>query len=439
MKKVYCLYRVSTKKQVDKAKDDIPMQKIACTEFAERNNWVITKEFYEKGISGFKVSAEDRDAIQDLKEAALNHEFDVLLVYMFDRLGRRDDETPFVVEWFVKQGIEVWSSQEGQQRFENQTDKLLNYIRYWQANGESVKTSMRLKTRMSQLIILLSRPCTPDEYEAVARWMANDIGIDMFDDTTYQAHRLMYWPSTSIDGNYVFEHEENKPLDVDGVLAKYDNWKDVSSWPVSSRTVKALDRQVKKQEDPTKKKGLIGAFCRTYDIHNCINTYLTGIYTQCNTSDRYTYTDGSSSAGLVVYENGKFAYSNHATDPASGKLCNSFDLVRIHKFGDLDADVKDGTPVNKLPSYKSMCELIGNDEAVSLLMFKEQQGRAAEEFAEFGEDGTDNNAEWALKLEKNQNSGAYEKTLNVIIILENDALLKDKIRIWALCRVWHRL
>ena len=151
IKKVYCLYRVSIKKQVDKLQDDIPMQKIACHEFAEKQGWLIEKEFLEKGVSGFKVSANDRDAIQDLKEAALNKEFNVLLEYMFDRLGRRDDETPFVVEWFAKQGIEVWSTQEGQQQFENHTDKLLNYIRYWQANGESVKTSMRLKTRMAQL------------------------------------------------------------------------------------------------------------------------------------------------------------------------------------------------------------------------------------------------------------------------------------------------
>ncbi len=151
MKKAYCLYRVSTKKQVDKQKDDIPMQKIACTEFAEQQGWVIAKEFYEKGVSGFKVSAKNRDAIQDLKEAALNKEFDILLVFMFDRLGRIDDETPFIVEWFAKQGIEIWSVKEGEQKFESHTDKLLNYIRYWQANGESVKTSMRLKTRMAQL------------------------------------------------------------------------------------------------------------------------------------------------------------------------------------------------------------------------------------------------------------------------------------------------
>ena len=178
MKKAYCLYRVSTKKQVDKAKDDIPMQKIACTEFAEQNGWIIAKEFYEKGVSGFKVSANDRDAIQDLKEAAFNHEFDVLLVYMFDRLGRRDDETPFVVEWFVKQGIEVWSTQEGQQRFENQTDKLLNYIRYWQANGESVKTSMRLKTRMAQLTAegIYHGGATPFGYRAVHKGRVNKKG-----------------------------------------------------------------------------------------------------------------------------------------------------------------------------------------------------------------------------------------------------------------------
>ena len=150
MKRVYTLYRVSTKGQVDK--DDIPMQKTACHEFAERQEgWVISKEFYEKGISGYKVSADDRDAIQDIKTAAEKHEFDILLVFMFDRLGRRQNETPFVVEWFVGQGIEVWSTQEGQQRFDNEADYLVNYMRFWQAGGESRKTSTRVKTRLRQL------------------------------------------------------------------------------------------------------------------------------------------------------------------------------------------------------------------------------------------------------------------------------------------------
>lgn len=157
MKRVYCLYRVSTKKQVDKDgnnQNDIPMQKKACHDFAGwQDEWVILKEFAEYGVSGYKVSAQDRDAIQDLQAAAENHEFDILLVFMFDRIGRIDDETPFVVEWFVKHGIEVWSTQEGQQRFETHVDKLMNYIRFWQASGESEKCSIRISNKMQQMIL----------------------------------------------------------------------------------------------------------------------------------------------------------------------------------------------------------------------------------------------------------------------------------------------
>ena len=148
-KRVYTLYRVSTLGQVEK--DDIPMQKQCCRDFAQQNGWTIVKEFAEKGVSGYKKSAKERDAIQQLRQAAMDHEFDILLVFMFDRLGRKDDETPFVVKWFAEQGIEVWSVMEGQQRFDNHVDDLMNYIRYWQASGESLKTSIRTKTRLGQL------------------------------------------------------------------------------------------------------------------------------------------------------------------------------------------------------------------------------------------------------------------------------------------------
>ena len=149
-KRVYCLYRVSTIGQVEK--NDIPMQKDCCREFVSgHTDWIIAKELYEKGVSGFKTSAKDRDAIQEIQADAVEGKFEILLVFMFDRLGRRDDETPFIVEWFVKNGIEVWSSMEGQQRFDTHVDKLMNYIRYWQASGESIKTSIRVRTRMEQL------------------------------------------------------------------------------------------------------------------------------------------------------------------------------------------------------------------------------------------------------------------------------------------------
>ena len=148
-KRVYTLYRVSTKGQVEK--DDIPMQKEACRNFAESQGWEIVKEFSEKGVSGFKKSAKDRDELQKIQQAAMEGKFDILLVFMFDRLRRREDETPFLVQWFIEHGIEVWSTREGQQRLDSRVDKLLNFMRYWQAGGESEKTSMRVKAAHTQM------------------------------------------------------------------------------------------------------------------------------------------------------------------------------------------------------------------------------------------------------------------------------------------------
>ena len=126
MKRVLCLYRVSTKGQVDK-QDDIPMQRRECMDFIERMpDWEFMGEKLEKGISGFKVSAQKRDAIIEIRTMAEKKQFDVLLVFMFDRLGRRDDETPFLVEWFINHGIEVWSTREGQQKLDSRGDKLMN-------------------------------------------------------------------------------------------------------------------------------------------------------------------------------------------------------------------------------------------------------------------------------------------------------------------------
>ena len=153
--RVQCLYRVSTTKQVDHDADnhaDIPMQRKACREFAEKMGWTIVSEEQETGVSGYKVSADDRDKLQLVKKRAEQGKFDILLVFMFDRLGRKSDETPFVVEWFVRKGIRVWSVQEGEQRFESHTDRLTNYIRFWQANGESQKTSIRTKTALGQMV-----------------------------------------------------------------------------------------------------------------------------------------------------------------------------------------------------------------------------------------------------------------------------------------------
>lgn len=155
MERVYCLYRVSTKGQVytdEKGGQDIPMQRTACREFAKEKGWTIVREEVELGVSGYKVSSEDRDVIQSFKADALEGKFDILLVFMFDRLGRIEHETPFVVEWFVEHGVAMWSVKEGEQRFDDHTDSLTNFIRFWEASGESEKTSERIRTKMKQIV-----------------------------------------------------------------------------------------------------------------------------------------------------------------------------------------------------------------------------------------------------------------------------------------------
>ena len=152
--RVLCLYRVSTDKQLYHNSDneaDIPMQRVRCREFCEQRNWTIVCELQEEGVSGHKVRAENRDKIQRIKEYALQKKFDILLVFMFDRIGRIADETPFVVEWLVRNGIRVWSTQEGEQRIDSNVDKLINFIRFWQADGESVKTSLRTSNSLKIL------------------------------------------------------------------------------------------------------------------------------------------------------------------------------------------------------------------------------------------------------------------------------------------------
>lgn len=151
MKRVKCLYRVSTKKQVEE--DDLPMQREACRAFAAQHpDWEIIDEKYEKGVSGFKVRAKDRDAVAELLMDAEYGNFDVLLVFMMDRLGRIADDTPVIAKTFDSYGVEVWSAMEGQQHFNTQSDNLINYIRYWAAEGESIKTSTRTKTRLGQIV-----------------------------------------------------------------------------------------------------------------------------------------------------------------------------------------------------------------------------------------------------------------------------------------------
>ncbi len=266
-----------------------------------------------------------------------------------------------------------------------------------------------------RMIIPLSREITEEEYPAVARMVAKEIGIDLFDDTTYEACRLMYWPSTSANGEFFFQTKDGDDLDPDVYLSKYADWHDASTWPVSSRQSEAVRRSIAQQADPLTKPGVVGAFCRAYTIEEVIDTFLADVYAPSVMNGRYDYIPADSSAGVVTYDS-KFAYSHHATDPVCGKLLNAFDLVRLHKFRDLDEKAAPDTPVGKLPSFTAMTEFALNDSKVKQVFAEE---RFLQANAEFDDEDWQN----ALELDK---AGNVKDTLsNICIILRCDPNLKS--------------
>jgi predicted P-loop ATPase len=206
-----------------------------------------------------------------------------------------------------------------------------------------------------RLIAPVDRNMSPDEYAAVSRKLAEQIGMQYFDKTTFEVHRLMYLPSCSKDAEPVLEVCEGGPVSVDGLLDEYDDWQDVAAWPRHPEESRALRTAATKAQDPREKFGTIGLFCRAFTIEEGIDTFLSDIYVPGTMPNRYTYVHGTSANGLEIYPDQDLAFSHQDSDPvADGRTYNLFDLVRVHKFGGLDDHVKEFTPDAKKPSHLAM-------------------------------------------------------------------------------------
>ena len=278
-----------------------------------------------------------------------------------------------------------------------------------------------------RVIVPLDRTATADEYEPAARKLAGLIGIEFCDPTTFDVARLMYWPSCCRDSEYVCEAYDRPFCSLDGLLGMYGDWTDISQWPQVPGAEAVERRRLARQEDPTAKRGVIGAFCRTYTITQAMEKFIPGMYEETAAPGRYTYTGGSTVGGAVVYDGDMFLYSHHATDPCSGLLVNAFDLVRLHMYGERDREAKEGTPANKLPSFVAMSRMAREDAAVSELLAKERLERAQQAFGDDTPDEDGPGLEWIKRLTVDGN-GKIEKTINnAVIVLENDPLLKGKI------------
>lgn len=277
--------------------------------------------------------------------------------------------------------------------------------------------SHRPEKQKYRLIVPGDRAMSPDEYAAVSRKLAEQIGMDYFDKTTFDVHRLMYLPSCSKDAEPVMEVYDGKPLNIDDLLAEYEDWQDPLQWPRHAGD-KAQRQSAKRMEDPNTKQGVVGAFCRCYSISEAIATFLPEVYEPVDGSlTRYTHIGSTSYGGLVVYDNGTFAYSHHESDPVGGREVNAFDLVRIHKFGKLDDRASEQTNITKLPSYTAMLAFATQDIKVK----KERLAELSEDFAGTEpehDDEEDPEADWVDQLKMNEKTGfplATSKNVEVIL------------------------
>ena len=143
MKKVRTLLRVSSKQQLHD--DDIPVQRAEVADYiSKREDWVFDKEYIEKAVSAYKNNPEDREILMQIMSDAKAGKFDVLLTYMSDRIGRKEEYSLYVAT-LNRLGIEVWTIKDGQLKTEEHTDKLINFIKFWQNEGESQKTAARVR------------------------------------------------------------------------------------------------------------------------------------------------------------------------------------------------------------------------------------------------------------------------------------------------------
>ena len=270
-----------------------------------------------------------------------------------------------------------------------------------------------------RLIVPLTAPISAEAYEPAARYLANKIGLNNFDPTTYDPSRLMYWPSAPTDGEYVFVNHAGMAADTNFILSQYVNWRDVNEWPIGDNERRAREQRAQKLGDPREKPGAVGLFCQAYTISAAITKFLPEIYTPCAVPNRFSYASANSTAGLVVYDDDLLCYSHHATDPVCGLDVNAFDLVRIHKFGALDTRTKEDTPINKHPSFAAMCDFALKDKEVIKLQNKSIADKLKDEDLDLQD------FDWLGNLERNKQGKPTVNAANFLLIMENDPHLKD--------------
>lgn len=265
---------------------------------------------------------------------------------------------------------------------DNANDTLFSMLKY-STSYLTIVHSTRKHTRDKpryRIIIPLSRTVTPEEHSAVARKLAEHIGMDTFDKSTFEPNRMMFFPTISSDGDFVFEVLGDTLCDPDEVLAEYEDWHDTTQWPLCPEEKRIIAGTEKNAKDPRKKTGWIGAFNTAHTITEILEEYGTDVYEPSVIPNRWSYKQADSIAGLVIY-NDLLVYSFHSSDPLSdGHSHDAFDLARYLKFRDLDKDLRADTKEQNLESYKAMLEFARHDPETILVFPDKKQEEVAATF-----------------------------------------------------------
>ena len=263
----------------------------------------------------------------------------------------------------------------------------------------------------ARLLFPLTRDVSSEEYNAVARYLAQELGMDMVDPCSFEVNQMMYWPTVPSDGEYVCRRYEGEWLDPDAFLLEHPDWQDCAALPTAPGEQRAWNPQGRLQADPTLKEGTVGQFCRAYSVQEAMRSFLSDVYEETLDENRWRYIPSESLPGVIVYDD-RFVYSHHASDPACGRLLNAFDLVRVHYYGDQDEQA----------SFRSMLSLAAADPQVGALALRERQERAAEDFREAEDEDPD---AWKEKLVRRKKSALLENSLyNIKLIMQHDPYLR---------------
>lgn len=204
-----------------------------------------------------------------------------------------------------------------------------------------------------RMVLPLSRPAGYDEFQAVSRKVAALAGIELASRESHVPAQMMYLPTVKSGATFKATINKGVPVDTDVVLQSYGDWTDRAQWP-KRKDGDGVHAKADNQIPPDEKPGIVGDFCRAFDIYQAIERFDLP-YAATATPGRLNYTLGSRPEGAIVYDDGLKLHSHHDTDPARGQS-NSFDLVRLHRFAKLDAG-HESEPITQRPSYRAMRNL----------------------------------------------------------------------------------